>query len=49
MTKSSETYCPLGRFIDAERRHCGIAVSDFCRQARISKKTYYKILSGKTY
>lgn len=49
MIKPRETYCPLGVLIDTERRNLGVSVVDFCRLTRISKKSYYKVLRGKTW
>ena len=41
-----QTLSPIGEVITAERKALGIRVVDFCREAHISRVTYYSLLKG---
>ena len=46
MQKRMQTLSPIGEVITAERKALGIRVVDFCREAHISRVTYYSLLKG---
>ena len=46
MQKRMQTLSPIGEVITAERIALGIRVVDFCREAHISRVTYYELLKG---
>ena len=46
MPKRMQTLSPIGEVITAERKALGIRVVDFCREAHISRVTYYSLLKG---
>ena len=46
MPKRMQTLSPIGEVITAERKALGIRVVDFCREAHISRVTYYELLKG---
>ena len=48
MQKRMQTLSPIGEVITAERKALGIRVVDFCREAHISRVTYYELLKGNT-
>ena len=48
MQKRMQTLSPIGEVIVAERKALGIRVVDFCREAHISRVTYYELLKGNT-
>ena len=48
MQQREQTLSPIGEVITAERKALGIRVVDFCREAHISRVTYYELLKGNT-
>lgn len=48
MQKREQTLSPIGEVITAERKALGIRVVDFCREAHVSRVTYYELLKGNT-
>ena len=46
MQKRKQTLSPIGEVTTAERKALGIRVVDFCREAHISRVTYYELLKG---
>lgn len=47
LMRKDDNICAIGATIHAARQLCGCTVTDFCREAGISTKSYYRLMHKK--